>query len=49
MNDALSLPQLKFGVGQPVHRKEAPRLVRQASGQCVPVSIHAAISAPKIA
>ena len=28
MNDASSLPHLKFGVGQPVHRKEDPRLVR---------------------
>jgi carbon-monoxide dehydrogenase large subunit len=27
MNDASTLPHLKFGVGQPVHRKEDPRLV----------------------
>jgi aerobic carbon-monoxide dehydrogenase large subunit len=28
MNDAVRLPHLKFGIGQPVHRKEDPRLVR---------------------
>jgi aerobic carbon-monoxide dehydrogenase large subunit len=28
MNDAVQLPHLKFGIGQPVHRKEDPRLVR---------------------
>jgi carbon-monoxide dehydrogenase large subunit len=28
MNDAVSLPHLKFGIGQPVHRKEDPRLLR---------------------
>jgi carbon-monoxide dehydrogenase large subunit len=28
MNDAVSLPPLKFGIGQPVHRKEDPRLLR---------------------
>jgi carbon-monoxide dehydrogenase large subunit len=28
MNDAVTLPPLKFGIGQPVHRKEDPRLVR---------------------
>ena len=28
MNDASTLPHQKFGVGQPVHRKEDPRLVR---------------------
>ena len=28
MNDAASLPHLKFGIGQPVHRKEDPGLVR---------------------
>ena len=28
MNDAATLPHQKFGVGQPVHRKEDPRLVR---------------------
>ena len=28
MNDAVKLPHLKFGIGQPVHRKEDPRLVR---------------------
>src|SRR5690606_19406797 len=28
MNDAVSLPHLKFGVGQPIHRKEDPRLLR---------------------
>ena len=28
MNDAAALPHLKFGVGQPVHRKEDPHLVR---------------------
>ena len=28
MNDAVTLPHLKFGIGQPVHRKEDPRLVR---------------------
>ena len=27
MHDAPTLPHLKFGVGQPVHRKEDPRLV----------------------
>jgi carbon-monoxide dehydrogenase large subunit len=27
MNDAVTLPHLKFGVGQPVHRKEDPDLV----------------------
>ena len=30
MNDAATLPHLKFGVGQPVHRKEDPRLIRGA-------------------
>ena len=30
MNDAATLPHLKFGIGQPVHRKEDPRLVRGA-------------------
>jgi carbon-monoxide dehydrogenase large subunit len=30
MNDAANLPHLKFGIGQPVHRKEDPRLVRGA-------------------
>ena len=28
MNDAVTLPHLKFGIGQPVHRKEDPRLLR---------------------
>jgi aerobic carbon-monoxide dehydrogenase large subunit len=28
MNDAATLPHLKFGIGQPVHRKEDPRLLR---------------------
>jgi aerobic carbon-monoxide dehydrogenase large subunit len=28
MNDAVALPHLKFGIGQPVHRKEDPRLLR---------------------
>jgi aerobic carbon-monoxide dehydrogenase large subunit len=28
MNDAVTLPHLKFGIGQPVHRKEDPHLVR---------------------
>jgi carbon-monoxide dehydrogenase large subunit len=28
MNDAVALHHLKFGIGQPVHRKEDPRLVR---------------------
>jgi carbon-monoxide dehydrogenase large subunit len=28
MNGAVSLPPLKFGIGQPVHRKEDPRLLR---------------------
>ena len=28
MNDAVTLSPLKFGIGQPVHRKEDPRLVR---------------------
>jgi carbon-monoxide dehydrogenase large subunit len=28
MNDAASLPHMKFGIGQPVHRKEDPRLLR---------------------
>jgi aerobic carbon-monoxide dehydrogenase large subunit len=28
MNDAVSLPHVKFGIGQPVHRKEDPRLLR---------------------
>ena len=28
MNDAATLPHLKFGVGQPVPRKEDPRLVQ---------------------
>ena len=30
MNDAVTLPHLKFGIGQPVQRKEDPRLVRGA-------------------
>ena len=30
MNDAANPPHLKFGIGQPVHRKEDPRLVRGA-------------------
>jgi carbon-monoxide dehydrogenase large subunit len=28
MNDAVTMPHLKFGIGQPVHRKEDPRLLR---------------------
>jgi aerobic carbon-monoxide dehydrogenase large subunit len=28
MNDAVTLPHLKFGIGQPVHRNEDPRLLR---------------------